>query len=71
MYILNAVSAIQKMSIKELKKCVFENYHQQMRFAKEKSYYSMKHHKKDLQLLATKLTEQISDPCNAKKHYRS
>ena len=46
MYILNVVSAIQKMSIKELKKCVFENYHQQMRFAKEKSYYSMKHHKK-------------------------
>ena len=39
MYILNVVSAMQKMSVKELKKCVFENYHQQMRFAKEKSSY--------------------------------
>ena len=28
-----------------------------MGFAKESSYYSMKHKKKDLQLLATKLTE--------------
>ena len=32
----------------------------------------MKHlKKKDLLLLATKLAEKMSDPCNAKEHYQS
>ena len=38
MYILNKVSAV-----KELKDFIFENYYQQMGFARENSYYSMKH----------------------------
>ena len=36
-----------------------------------KSSYSIQHQKKDLQLCATKLTEEISDPGNAKEHYQS
>ena len=36
---------------------MFKNYYQQMGFAKENNYYSMKHLKKDLQLFTTKLTE--------------
>ena len=31
------------MIVKELKDFIFENYHQQMGFAKENSYYSMKY----------------------------
>ena len=34
------------MIVKKLKYFIFENYHQQMGFAKEYSYYSMKHQKK-------------------------
>ena len=61
MYILNI--AMKKMSDKELKDFIFENYRQQVGFPKENYYYSMKHlKKKDLQLFAAKLTEKIPDP---------
>ena len=44
--------------MKELKNFIFENYYIGFGFAKESSYYSMKHQKKkDLQLLETKLIE--------------
>ena len=57
MYILNIVSAI-KLTINELRDFIFENYYRQFGFARENSYYSMKHQKKkDQQLFATKLTE--------------
>ena len=46
MYTLNIVSAIKKMTIKELKDFIFKNSHQRMGFAKENSYHSMKHQKK-------------------------
>ena len=46
------------MTVEELKDFTFGKYHQQMGFTIENSYYSMEHQKKkDLQLLATKLTE--------------
>ena len=55
MYILNITKAIKKMTVKELKDFIFENYHQRIGFAKENSYYTMKHQKKkDLQLFAIK-----------------
>ena len=67
MYILNITKAIKKMTVKELEDFIFEKYHQRIRFAKENSYYTMKHQKKkDLQLFAIKLTEKIPDPRNAK-----
>ena len=46
MYILDIAEAIKKMTIKELKDFIFENYHQRMGFANEYSYYSVKHKKK-------------------------
>ena len=52
------------MTVKKLKGFIFEDYYQRMGFAKENTYYSMNHQKKDLQLDATKLTEEITDLCN-------
>ena len=50
------VSAIKKMTAKELKDFIFENVYTRLGFARENSYYSMKHQKKtDLHLFATKL----------------
>ena len=50
MYILNIAKAIKKMTVKELKGFIFENYHLRLGFDKENSYYSMKRRKKkDLQ----------------------
>ena len=59
------------MTVKELTEFVFENCHQRMRFAKEGSYYSMKHQKKKgLQFFKTKLAGEILDPHNAKERYQ-
>ena len=41
MYILNILSAIKKMTIKELKGFFFKNYYRQIGFTKESSHYSM------------------------------
>ena len=71
MYVLNMVSAIKKMTVNELKDFFFENYYQRMGFARENSYYSAKHLKEGLQLLATKLREKIHDSSNAKEYYES
>ena len=60
------------MSVNELRDFIFENYYKRIWICKEKSYYSMKHLKKrDLLLLANKLTEKIPDPCNAKEYDQS
>ena len=62
MCILNIVSAIKTMIIKELKDLICESYYRRIGFLKENSYYSMKHQKKkDMLLLATKLIEKIPD----------
>ena len=64
---MNIFSAIKKMTIKELKDFIFENYYRRIRFPKENSYYLMKHQKKkDLLLLPTKLIEKIPNASNAK-----
>ena len=52
MYILNIVSAIKKMAIKEFKTFIFKNYYKQIKFSRE-NYQK----KKYLSLLATKLIE--------------
>ena len=58
MYILTIDKTIKKMTVKELKDFIFENYHEQMGFAKENSYYSIKFREmKAPQFFATKLTE--------------
>ena len=58
MYILNILSATEKMTIKELKDFISENYYRRIRFTEENSYYSMKHRKKkDLLLVVTKFIE--------------
>ena len=58
------MSALEKMTIKEPKDFMFENYY--------RHYYSMKHQKKkDLLLLSTKIIEKVPDPSNAKEHYQS
>ena len=62
----------KKMTIKELKDFIFENYYRQIGFTKENSYYLVKYQKeKDLLLLATKLIEKIPDASNAKEYYQS
>ena len=67
MHILNIVNATKKMAVNELEDFIYENYYIQMGFARESSYYSIKHQKKkDLQFFVTKLTEKIPDPSNAK-----
>ena len=72
MYTLHITSPIRKMAVNELRDFIFENYYRRMRFAKESSFYSMKHQKKkDLQLFATKLAEKIPDPRNAKEYCQS
>ena len=72
MYNLNILCAIKNMTIKELKRVFCDNYYRQIGFSKENSYCLMKHQKKkDLLLLATKLTEKIPDVSNAKKYYKS
>ena len=70
------------MSVIEIRDFIFENYYKQFGFSKENSYYSMKRFqtlrmkrsyyskKNDLLLLANKLIELISDPCNAKEYYQ-
>ena len=66
---LNIVRAIKKMSVNETRDFIFEktNY-KGIGFAKENSYYSMKHLKKrDLLFLANKFIEKIADSRNAKK----
>ena len=57
------------MAVNEISDFIFENYYKQIQFSKENSFHSIKHQKKDLQLLAVKLTEKIPDLRNAKKHY--
>ena len=69
MYILNFVSAIKKMTIKELKNFIYENYDRRIGFPVENSYCSMKQKKKDLLLLATKSIEKIPDATNDKQYY--
>ena len=57
MYILNILSATKKITIKEMKDFIFENYYRRIGFPKENTYYSIKQKKKELLLLATKLIE--------------
>ena len=45
MYILNILSAMKKMTIKELKNFIYENDYRQIGFTKENSYFSMKSQK--------------------------
>ena len=55
MYILN-IRSVTKMTLKELKEFIFENYYRQNGFSKENSYYSMKYQKKkDFPVFANKL----------------
>ena len=58
MYTLNIARAIKKINVNEMRKFIFEIYYKRIRFSRENSYYSMKLLKrKDLMLLANKLTE--------------
>ena len=59
MYICNIFSIITKLTLKELKKFIFEDYYRQIGIIEDVSYYSMKH-KKKLLLLATKLIKQLN-----------
>ena len=43
---LNVASAINKMTVNEVRDFIYENYYKRIGFAKESSYYSMKHLKK-------------------------
>ena len=46
MYILNIASAINKISVNEIRDFIFEKYYERIEFSKENSYHSMKHQKK-------------------------
>ena len=48
MYILNILSAIKKMTIKELKDFIFKNHCRRIEFPKGNSCYLMKQQKKRL-----------------------
>ena len=55
------------MTVNELRDFIFKNYYKRIGFARENSYYSMKHQKeKVLQLFVTNFNEKIPDPSNAK-----
>ena len=72
MYILNIAGAIKKISVREIKDFIFENYYKRIWFFRENSYYSMKRLKKIyLLLLTNKWIEKILDRRNAKEHYQS
>ena len=58
------------MIIKKHKGSIYENYHRWIRFFQENSFYAMKHQKKDLLLLATKLTDKIHNATNAKQNHQ-
>ena len=53
MYILNILSAVKKMIVKEVKYFIFQNYYGRIGFTKKSSCHSIKHQKKKY-LLATK-----------------
>ena len=58
------------MTVNEFRDLIFENCYKRIGSARQNIYYSMKHQKKKyLHLLATKLTEKIPDPSNAKEYY--
>ena len=46
MYILNIASAIEKMSVNEIRDFNFKNYYRETGFSKENNNYSMKHQRK-------------------------
>ena len=72
MHTLNIIKAIKEMPVNDIRDFIFENYYKRIGFFKVISYYSMKLLKrKDLFLLANKLTEKEADPRNAKGHYES
>ena len=61
----------KKLTVKELKEFIFENYYRRIGFAKENFCYSMKHQKKkDFLLLATKLNQKMPDSSNHKQYYK-
>ena len=71
MYIQNIPNAIKKITTNELRN-IFESYYKGIRFFNENSYYSRKClERKDLLWFATNVIGKISDPHNAKEHYRS
>ena len=54
------------MSVNKIRDFIFVNYYKQIGFSTENSFYSIKHQKKKSAFFATKLTEKIPDPFNAK-----
>ena len=76
MYKLNIViSAIKKMTIKELRDFIYENYYSRIRLTKENRYYPIKTSEKKkiyYNLLSlTKLIEKIPYPSKTKEYYQS
>ena len=59
------------MSISEIKDFIFENYYKRIGFSKQSSYYSVKRLNENIYCCANKLIRNISDPRNAKEHYKS
>ena len=58
MYFLNIFSAIKRITVKEIKGFIYENYYRWIGFLKENSYYLIKVKKEeDSLLLATKFIE--------------
>ena len=58
MYILNIANTIKILTVNELRDLTFENYFKRIGFVKKRSFYSIKClRRKDMLLLATKLTE--------------
>ena len=54
-YILNVLSAMKKIAIKELTDFKYENYYRRIGYTKENRYYSKKRQKKNLLSVDTKL----------------
>ena len=48
MYTLNITKTIKKMSIKEIRDFILENWYKRIGFSRENSYYSMKQLKKKI-----------------------
>ena len=43
MYLLNIVDSLKKMTVHDIRDCIFGNYYKRIGFSKENSHYSIKH----------------------------
>lgn len=71
MCILNILSVIQKMKVKELRDFMFENHYRYVEFLKENSYYSMDIRKKIFVITCKYMSKKLPDSSDTKEYCQS